>query len=172
MSQRGDRERQVIGLVGRIVGSRGGAGFVVADDFVSDILLGLLNAGGFAWDDAEIASFCRKKCAYMVLAHRSRREISDCEFKSENDDGSPINVVQDVIAIKRANQELAFEAMQAAALLALLPDKHRMALEILAGGGTPLDVAQDLELKPWDAIVLIKEARQYLDRGGPTDEAA
>jgi hypothetical protein len=172
MSQRGDRERQIIGLVTRIVSARGGAGFVVADDFVSDILLELLNVGGFSWDNAEIASLCRKKCAYMVLAQLGRREISSCEFKSENDDGSPINALQDVIAIKRANQELAFEAMQAAALLAMLPDRHRMALEILAGGGTPLDVAQDLNVKPWDAIVLIKEARQYIDRVGPMGEAA
>lgn len=171
---RKSREQWVIACVTRAVGTRGGPGFVQADDVASDIILMLLNAGGFLWEEEEIERFCRKKAAFMVLKHMARREKSECEFTVDGEDGE-LPPLLDILAVERAMQETIFEAHAAASLLPLLPllpNKHRQALEILCDGGNPIDVAEEMGLRPWDAIVLIKQAREYIDRVGPIDEAA
>jgi hypothetical protein len=86
-ANRGSKEQWVINCVMRVVGTKAGPGFVQADDVASDIILMLLDEGGFNWEEEDIERFCRKKAAYMVLQYVSRRERSECEFSLETDDG-------------------------------------------------------------------------------------
>lgn len=168
----GDRiskEQWVITVVGRIVGTKAGDGFVTADDIASDIILMLLDAGGFNWEMEEIEDFCRRKASYAVLRYLGRKERNECEFVSADGEKIPI---WELAGSVDAMQELVFDAHEAVALLPSLPTKHRMALEILCDGGNPIDVADELSVTPWDAVKLIREARDYIDRVGPLDEAA
>lgn len=170
-ANRQSKEQWVLNCVARIVGTKRGEGFVQADDVASDIILALLDVGGFNWEEDDIERFCRKKAAYMVLQYLGRRERSECEFSVEGDDGT-LSPILTVLAVERAMQETILEAKEAASLLPLLPNAHREALEILCDGGNPIDVAEELNIRPWDAIVLIKEAREYIRRVGPLEEAA
>lgn len=166
-AKRTSKEEWVLRCVARAVGTKGN--FVTADDVASDIILELLDAGGFNWEEEEIERFCRKRAAYMVLRHISRRERSECEFSLQ--DGEAFNIFN-IVAVQRSMQDTVVDAHNAADLLPLLPTQHRAALEILCDGGNPLDVAEELGMTPWDAIVLIKEAREWIGRVGPLDEAA
>jgi hypothetical protein len=163
------KEEWVIRLVGRIVGTKLGSGFVQADDFASDIILELFNAGGFSWEAEEIEDFCRRKTAFMVRRYVGRRERSECEFTS--DGGEPLSILA-LVGATPAIQELVIDARRAWGLLAAIPRRQRRALEILCGGGTPIDVAEEMRLPAWEAIWLIKEAREYVRRVDPIADAA
>lgn len=166
-SKRITKEQWVINCVTRAVGTR--KNIVTADDVASDIIMELLNEGGFNWEEEEIEEFCRKKTACLALKALYRKERSECEF-SLGDSGE-LSII-DLLSISRAMQETVVDAHSAAALLPLLPNRQRAALEILCDGGNPLDVAEEMGIAPWDAIVLIKEARDWIRRVGPMDWAA
>lgn len=163
------KEQWVVQIVTRIVGTKAGEGFVTADDVVSDILLKLLDAGGFSWEEKDIEDFCRRKASYAVLRYLRRKERNECEFS--NRDGEGFDIIS-IAGTHPARQELAFEAQEALGLLRALPSQHRAALEILCGGGNPINVADELGLTPWDAVRVIKEAREYVHRVDPLNEAA
>lgn len=67
-------------------------------------------------------------------------------------------------------QHLTFDAHVALSLAMALPDQQRDGLLILAGGGSPIDVATELKITPWEAIRLIKEARENVHRVDPFDD--
>lgn len=163
------REQWVINLVTRIVGTKAGGGFVQADDVASDIILLLLNEGGFSWEEDEIERFCHKKAAYMVRRYTGRKEQSECEFSTA--DGEEFSIFS-IIGTSKAMQEICFEANEAYQLLQALPRLQRRALEILCGGGNPINVAEELGVTPWNAVRIIKEGRDYLRRVDPLEEAA
>ena len=163
-STRRTKEEWVIRRVTEIVGTKAGPGFVRADDVASDIILMLLDAGGFLWEDEEIEDFCRRKAAYMVLQYVSRRERSECEFTFEN--GEAMRIV-DLASFVPAHQMTICEAREAEGFLRAIPKQQRQALEILCDGGNPIDVAEEMGVTPWAAIALIKEGRDYVGRVDP-----
>jgi hypothetical protein len=153
------------------VGKKGGFGFVQADDLVSDILLDLLNAGGFAWGRDEIQSFCKKRATWVVHKYLYRQEIAECEFGvSEPDYDGEVFSMENLGGSVPALQPLVVDCNTWRQRLKALPDKQRLALEILCDGGNPIDVAEELGVKPWEAITLIREGREWLHRVDPADE--
>lgn len=161
ISNRKSKEQWVIECVTRVVGGRGGANFVAADDVASDIILALLDAGGFNWEEDEIIHFCRKRSMYMLAEYHGRRERSECEFANADGESVPVLELNRHVV---ADQDTHVDASLAAERLSRIPNKQREALEILCDGGNPIDVAQELKVKPWEAIALIREGREYVDR--------
>lgn len=172
-SNKKSKEEWVIRVATNVVGARGGKDFVSSDDVVSDIILGLLDAGGFNWDEDEIVHFCRKKAMYYVQDYLGRREVSECNLvKGGGIDHKKEFRLTDIKWSQEATQPTYVDAHDAYRRLQAIPDQHRLALEILCGGGNPIDVAEEMGLTPWAAIALIKEARQYVDRVDPMEDAA
>lgn len=161
IKNRTTKEEWVIRRVTEIVGTKAGLGFVKADDVASDVILALLEAGGFGWEEDEIETFCRKKAAYMVLKYLSGKECSECEFVSA--DGRRVDIC-DWAQSTPAMQETIIDARYHERCLRAIPDRQREALEILCDGGNPIDVAEEMGITPWAAIALIKEGRDYIDR--------
>lgn len=63
-----------------------------------------------------------------------------------------------------ASPAVACEASMAMDRVRLLPDRQRNAIMILADGGSALDVAKKFGVPPWEALQIISEARDYVDR--------
>lgn len=166
------KEEWVVQAATAAVGKRAGFGFVQADDLVSDIILMLLNEGGFSWDEAEITAFCKKKSQWMVERWRSRREISECEFKKDNEgsEGDFNDFFEDLSGSVQALQPLIIDCNTWRGRLRAIPLEQRQALEILCDGGNPIDVAEEMGITPWKAIALIREGRDYIHRVDPADE--
>lgn len=154
-------EQWVVTFVTAVVGTAAGYGHVKSDDIASDIILELLNAGGFGWDADEIETFCRKRAYLEVKRYKCRVERSECHFVAE--DGRPIPIAS-LASRQPAMQPTFVEAMEAAELLRKIPNAQRAALEILCDGGNPIDVAEEMGITPWAAIALIKEGREYVHR--------
>lgn len=160
-------EEWVIRLVTQIVGTKRGAGHVMADDIASDVIMLLLDAGGFAWDAEDIEVFCKKAAAKLSSKAFFRQEIPECEFT--NVDGQPFEITK-LMGSYPAPQEIICDSRTAVRRLRAIPDQQRQALEILCDGGNPIDVAEEMNLTPWAAIAIIKEAREYIDRVDPLDD--
>jgi hypothetical protein len=161
-SNRRSREQWVIECVTRAIGTR--ASLVTSDDIASDVILELLDSGGFNWDEAEIEQFCKKRVSSLSARILGRREIPECEFINGNDERIPI-FERDAIELPK--QETCYQAQEAIRLLRQIPSKQRAALEILCDGGNPINVAEELGVTPWEAITLIKEGRLFIDRVDP-----
>jgi DNA-directed RNA polymerase specialized sigma24 family protein len=165
--KRVSKEEMVIRIATRVVGTKMGDCFVQADDVISDILLELLDAGGFNWEEGKIEDFCRKKASYKVLKYVCRRERSECEFS--NADGEERFIIREAGSVSPP-QDNYVDARNAVRCLRAIPDRQRQALEILCGGGNPINVAEEMGITPWAAITLIKEGREYVDRVDPVVE--
>jgi DNA-directed RNA polymerase specialized sigma24 family protein len=164
----GSREEMVIHWATVAVGSRAGPGFVRADDLVSDILLELLDAGGFAWDEEDVRAFCFKRSFFMVRQYLGRRERSACEFTDEHPDADGGSYVSQLMGGRTpARQHTQAYAAQMLTFLDALPEQHRKALLVLCDGGNPIDVADELDVDPPMAIAIIKEARRYIHEVEP-----
>lgn len=166
-------EEMVIHWATEAVGKRAGKGFVQADDLVSDIILELLDAGGFSWPEDDIKDFCRKRSQWMVERYKGRREISECQMFKENNsidaigDEGEFGALAAVSGTYPPRQHLEAYASQMKACLDALPDQQRRALLILCDGGNPVEVAEELEVTPWLAITIIKEGRRYIHEVEP-----
>ena len=155
------REEWVIRTVTNIVGSKAGSGFVKADDMVSDIILELLDAGGFLWPEDDIKHFCFNRTKYMISKYLRKKEKSECEFIA---DGSEQFSIVDISQSTPAMQDICVDAGNAYRRLQRIPNIQRQALEVLCDGGNPIDVADELGVTPWAAVALIKEGREYVSR--------
>lgn len=160
-------EQWVITLVTRIVGTKVGVGSICSDDIASDIILQLLDAGGFGWEEEEIIEFCRKKASAALVAFKFRKEVSACEF--ENLEGENF-FFDKILGSYPPEQDLIVDAKTAMRQVQAIPNQQRQALEILCDGGNPIDVAEEMNITPWLAIKLIKEGREYVDRVDPIDD--
>lgn len=160
------REEWVIRCVSRFIGTR--KDLVTADDLASDILMELLDAGGFSWDEEEIEQFCRKRTSSMILKCLYRKERPECEFVAGFDDGRASRLIE-IAGVSAAHQETHVHASDARRLLRAIPNAQRAAMEILCDGGNPIDVAEELGITAWAAITLIKEAREYVSRVDPIE---
>lgn len=159
------KEDMVIHWATIAVGTRAGRGFVRADDVVSDILLELLDAGGFDWTEEEVRSFCFKRSHFMVRAYLAEREVSACELSKDSnysdfDGGSYAD--QFIKGIYPPRQHLQAYANQMRKCLFALPDHQKKALLILCDGGNPIDVSEELGVTPALAITIIREARRFV----------
>lgn len=109
--------------------------------------------GCLGWETPRINAYARK----AVIPHsRPRGEIYD-ENPLTNEDFN-----RSCRAALKPMQEINFEAMIARGLLRALPDVDRSALEILADGGDALDVAEEMGLRPSEAIETIRRARRHV----------
>lgn len=161
------REQRIIECVTRAIGTRNKS-LVTADDVASDIILELLNVGGFLWEMEKIEEFCRARTRAMGLRCLGRRERPECEFVTADDGAGSFSII-DLAGVTVANQELHIHAKEAAALLHNIPTAQRTALEILCDGGNPIDVAEEMGVTPWEAVTLIKEGRLYVGRVDPAN---
>lgn len=138
-------------------------GFIAAEDIAADVILRLFDAGGFrqdkyAWKTAAIREFARNASGTVI--RKLIRQHSGKTNQSEHDD---IHLFEKDMIVA-PEQENVVMAAQARCALANIPRKHRVALETLGDGGNPIDVCDELNIKPWEAIYLIKEARDFVDR--------
>jgi hypothetical protein len=169
---RTSKEEWVIRTVAQAVGAKASRNYVGTDDIASDLILELLNIGGFSWDNEEIVAWCRPRARWAVLTHIARRERPECDFEMEKLYDGEVSGSIEIMTCIAAPQDVCFDAHRAQALVRALPRKHRTALEILCDGGNPVEVAEEMGVTPWAAIALIREAREYIGRVDPLDEAA
>lgn len=167
------REEIILDIVNQ---ESGHSGSYLVDDFASDLILELWQERKFGEDFDAVREYVRAgiRRAIRRAEGQLRCEV-DCYARDRDRSGKielrPIDSFH-IRSWTKPLQELRIEAGEALALAKALPTKQRDCLLIMADGGNPFDVANDMGMKPWDAIRLIKEAREYVHRVDGIDEAA
>lgn len=140
------------------------------DDLASNIIVKLWEDEQFREEIDDVRAYVRG-CVRNELRKRNREmPASQMERPEQDFDGE--NILERLGASTAACQHTRAMALEAYYLTLALPTDQCRALHILAGGGSPIDVAREMVMEPWDAIRLIKEARLNLFRVDPLDDAA
>lgn len=178
----GSREERIIQIVNEVFGSKDTA---TADDAASDVIIELWETGRFGEDFDAVREYAesRARAALTRLRCQETKTFSQLgthqTIKRMGGEVSYNGVMEECFGSavygywmthhpSDAFQKLM--ALEAIALTNSLPNDQRLALHILAGGGTPIDVAREMGLEPWDAIRLIKEARSNIHRVDPSND--
>lgn len=145
------REAGFVAVVNRAASRRLPIDNVDHDDMVSDAMLSLWQRGCLGWERARLSAYARKA---VMPRRRTMPEVYD-ENPADDD------FKQSQRASMMPMQELHYDAMIARGLLRALPNEERAALEILADGGDALDVSDEMNLHPAQAIEIIRRARRH-----------
>lgn len=127
-------------------------------DVASKCLEGLWKLGGFEWDMQHIRNFVRREIRRQIWA--DRRSFTQCVTDLTAEDAG--EYFESLGASEWGDQERVVAAHMARRLLVGLEPRERLAILILADGGSPLDVAEELETDPVGAMALIKRARRKM----------
>lgn len=171
-----ERERVVIQVI--VSMCRGQLSYgSTADDLASDLIERVWSAHGFGWDLGSIKAYVRSAIRTEMIKVNGNKTLAASQFGDaegfDMGEGPGLDLLAFVGHREYPRQDKVIEAHEALALVASLPDNQRECLLILADGGSPLDVARDMEMEPWAAVRLIKEARVNIHRVDPSwDEAA
>jgi len=158
------QEEWLLAIATEVIGTRSFCGTLHHEDVLSDVLLKLIEAHAFAWDEQTVVDFCKREARNIFYGNLRRKEFVVSEF--EYDD--TITDIIDRKAHQEPMQEINYMAAESVGLLRAIPDKHRAALEILIDGGNPIHVAEELRVSPALAMRLIREAREYVMRVDPS----
>jgi DNA-directed RNA polymerase specialized sigma24 family protein len=153
----------VVEVVKKSVGARAQDGVLSKEDIVGDVLLSLLDQGGFNWEEEEIVVFARKMARAMTMKHAFRVERHREGFGFDGDEQFAIELRQ----VTEPFQEISYRAKEAVGFLNAIPTNSRAVLKILCDGGNPIDIAEEFGVSPVAAITLIKEAREHINRVDP-----
>lgn len=130
----------------------------VMDAVASKCLFNLWRLGGFEWDMAHIRNFVLREIRRAKWG--ARRSATQCVTDLTEED--PIAYFEALGASRWGNQETVVAAWMASRLLEILEPRERLAILILADGGNPLDVANEMETDPVGAMLLIRRARRRM----------
>lgn len=153
------RDGWVLIIAADALGTGSADGLLHKEDVLSEVLVRLLDAGGFSWEEEEIREYCKNQARKMWFRHKFRPERPESEFETEETEGW-----HRARGISLPFQEISFMANESIHILSNLPSSHREALETLADGGNPVEVAEEQGISVSEAIRLIKEARSYVSR--------
>lgn len=128
------------------------------DDVASKCIFNLWKIGGFEWDMQHIRNFVRREIRWQLWA--DRQSVTQCV--SDLAEEEPDEYFAILGASEWGNQEASVAAYMARRLMVGLEPRERLAILILADGGSPLDVAEELETDPVGAMTLIKRARRKM----------
>lgn len=167
--RRKSHEQQVIDTVMEACASILG-GLPHADDVASDIIERMWRLDYFGWEISRVRAYARKTARGKRAHHFNRHTRSESEFGSDDAARGGFSILERIQGSTPPMQHLTFDAHVALSLAMALPDQQRDGLLILAGGGSPIDVATELKITPWEAIRLIKEARENVHRVDPFDD--
>jgi DNA-binding CsgD family transcriptional regulator len=154
-ARRFNPKRRQVELVQAICSRR----LVHGEDISGDVLWSLYQKRGFLWEDWRIEAFA---IACVSRAGKGERRVFEVETGASADQ-DPCDY-RSLLHSRIVDPETAVEASFAMERVLRLPDRQREAILILADGGSPLDIASEFGIKPWDALALISEARDYLGR--------
>lgn len=126
------------------------------DDVASKCLVNLWKIGGFEWDMLHIKNFVRREIRWQLWADAK----SPTRCVSDLTEEDPTSYFEELCGSKWGEQENVVEAWFARRLMVVLEPRERLAVLILADGGSPLDVANELGTDPVGAMLLIKRARR------------
>lgn len=156
--EKGDHVKAVLAVISRVcTGSK--TEKYAADDVASDVVASLWALGGFQWSLQEVEDFTKAEVRKMLFRIKLSRTKPASEYAY--DDGS---VAEKIYGVSKDDPFISACASEAMRMLSHLPARQAEALSILGGGGSPIDVALDMHIKPHDAIYLIKEARSNIAR--------
>ena len=124
------------------------------------VLTALWERGGFDWEAERIESFTWRFMRNAQLSE-SQRLTKHSPIAESLEYGEEGWVLPDG---HHSSPEVCAQASEARGLLLLLPTRSREALEILIDGGSPLDVATEFGVTPWEAVEIIKQARYEVTR--------
>lgn len=127
-------------------------------DVASNVIFALWRIGGFEWDMAHIRNFTLLAIRRALWVKRATFLASEA-VGFDDEDG---DAFERLCGRVPPAQETYVEAQMALRLLVHLEPRERLALLILADGGSPLDVAEELETDAIGAMLLIKSARRKI----------
>lgn len=137
----------------------------VMDDVQSDIIFQLWSNGGFEWDGHQVRRYVGGAIRNALRKAGAAKAVLESQI---GDDDS--NALSRLVKV-RPHQHTHLLAKEALAILKTIEPDQAKALLILGDGGTPLEVAEEMQLDPWAAVRKIREARaavrnEYERRGG------
>lgn len=154
--QKSTPEEWVYSVVKKTVtGSRDG--MLHHEDVASEVLLRALDQGCASWSLERLTDFARDECRKICGTHFWRKERTNSELCDEDQDIHPCFNR----GSQPASQETYLLAQEARAILRNLPVAHRLAIETLADGGNPVEIAEEQSISVPEAMVIIREARHF-----------
>jgi len=126
------------------------------DKVQSGIIFALWTQGGFDWDWPHIRNFVNQNIRWSFKFYR--KTALACEVEDLDDEDS----LDKLYGKAGPTQETYVEAQMALRLLRFVDPKERLALLILADGGSPLDVADELGCDAIGAMLLIRRGREKI----------
>lgn len=147
------------------------------DDVASKCLVNLWRIGGFEWDMLHVRNFVRREIRWQLWADRKSNVLCVTDLTEQD----PTSYFEALGGSSWGDQEDCVEVWMAMRLMRVLEPRERLAILILGDGGSPLDVANELDTDPVGAMLLIKRARRKIrdvtkkgdpDEHGDKDENA
>jgi hypothetical protein len=147
--------RDVVAVIRSVCGASHLGG---ARDLESTILARLWRDGGFGWPLNRVRNYTLGALRLERAKGLSAKVRPESEFANDDDD-DPIRHFR---GVSRDDPFISCWANEARGLLARLPNRQGCALDILAEGGTPIDVATEMGMPVADALLLIADARRNI----------